>query len=119
MLILAVVQTGLAVMTMGGKLAEQFSAIVDLAAVTNLIPFVLSMAAVAAIQRAENAPKSKMALNTTVALLGNIYSFYALYACGERAMLLGGMATFFGWVVYGKIKANEMDAGIATAADEA
>ncbi|MDP8163158.1 putrescine-ornithine antiporter [Pasteurella skyensis] len=119
MLILAVVQTVLAFMTMGDKLAEQFSAIVDLAAVTNLVPFVLSMAAVAAMQRAENAPKSQMAMNTFVALIGNIYSFYALYSCGMVAMYWGGMATFLGWVIYGKIKADEMDAGIAKASDEA
>lgn len=42
-----------------------------------------------------------MKTNTVIALLGTIYSFYALYASGEEAMMLGALVTFSGWTFWG------------------
>jgi putrescine:ornithine antiporter len=34
-------------------------------------------------------------------VIGTVYSFYALYASGEEAMMLGALTTFAGWSFWG------------------
>lgn len=114
MIILGIVQTGLTLMTISPSLIKQFDAIVNLAVVTNLIPYVLSMSAIMVIQRIEGKDAlepSKASLNSFLAMVGVAYSFYALYSSGMEAMFWGGLATFFGWVIYGKVAAGKYDAG--------
>ncbi|MGL5222598.1 MAG: hypothetical protein ACRC8I_06770, partial [Plesiomonas shigelloides] len=71
--------------------------------VTNLIPYILSMAAVFIMQRLAKIPASKARFANVIAFIGAIYSFYALYGSGELAMMWGAIATFFGWTLYGFI----------------
>lgn len=101
MLILGCIQTLLALMTISPSLTKQFNSLVDLAVVTNLIPYVLSMAALIPMQRYINLTKGQIKFNTIIAIIGTIYSFYALYACGPEAMLMGSLVTFSGWTFYG------------------
>lgn len=101
MLILGGIQTLLALMTISPSLTKQFNSLVDLAVVTNLIPYVLSMAALIPMQRYINLTKGQIKFNTIIAIIGTIYSFYALYACGPEAMLMGSLVTFSGWTFYG------------------
>ncbi|EAP4732887.1 putrescine-ornithine antiporter [Salmonella enterica] len=101
MLILGGVQTCLALMTISPSLTKQFNSLVDLAVVTNLIPYVLSMAALIPMQRYISLTQRQIKFNTFFAIVGSIYSFYALYACGPNAMLMGALVTFSGWTFYG------------------
>lgn len=48
-------------------------------------------------------PPRKAKPANLVALLGAIYSFYALYSSGEEAMLYGAIVTFMGWTLYGLV----------------
>ena len=109
MIILCVVQTLLSLMTMSPSLSEQFDVLVNLAVVTNLVPYVLSMSALYVMQKVSNVPAGEMKVTTFVALIGNIYSFYALYGSGAEAMLGGGLVTFFGWVIYGQVAGKKFD----------
>lgn len=101
MIILGVVQTLLALMTISPSLNKQFNSLVNLAVVTNLVPYVLSMAALIPMQKLAGIHGGQMKTNTIIALLGTIYSFYALYASGEEAMMLGALVTFSGWTFWG------------------
>ena len=103
MILLTVIQTGLALMTISPSLIKQFEILVNLAVVTNLIPYILSMAAVFIMQRLAKIPASKARFANVIAFIGAIYSFYALYGSGELAMMWGAIATFFGWTLYGFI----------------
>ena len=109
MIILCIVQTLLSLMTMSPSLSEQFDVLVNLAVVTNLVPYVLSMSALYVMQKVSNVPAGEMKVTTIVALIGNIYSFYALYGSGAEAMLGGGLVTFFGWVIYGQVAGKKFD----------
>ena len=109
MIILCVVQTLLSLMTMSPSLSEQFDVLVNLAVVTNLVPYVLSMSALYVMQKVSNVPAGELKVTTIVALIGNIYSFYALYGSGADAMLGGGLVTFFGWVIYGQVAGKKFD----------
>lgn len=101
MVILGVVQTGLALMTISPSLNKQFNSLVNLAVVTNLVPYVLSMAALIPMQRLASVSGGQAKMNTGIALIGTIYSFYALWSSGEEAMMLGALVTFSGWTFWG------------------
>lgn len=101
MLIITVIQSLLSLMTISPSLNKQFNILVDLAVVTNVIPYLLSMAALAVLLKVENASESKYKVTTFVAFIGSIYSLYALYAAGEQAMLYGSIVTFIAWTLYG------------------
>ena len=75
--------------------------LVDLAEVTNVIPYLLAMAALAVLLKAENVAPQKYKTTVFVAFIGSLYSIYALYAAGEQAMLYGSIVTFIGWTLYG------------------
>ena len=94
-------QTLLSLMTISPSLNKQFNVLVDLAVVTNVIPYLLSMAALAVLLKTENVPQPKYKKTVLVAFIGSVYSIYALYAAGEQAMLYGSIVTFIGWTLYG------------------
>lgn len=101
MVTITAIQSLLALMTISPSLNKQFNVLVDLAVVTNVIPYLLSMAALIVLQKVEKVPENKAKVTALVALIGSIYSLYALYAAGEEAMLYGSLATFVGWTLYG------------------
>ena len=103
MLAIVIIQSGLSLMTISPSLNSQFNVLVNLAVVTNIIPYILSMAALVIIQKMANVPSSKAKPANFVAFVGALYSFYALYSSGEEAMLYGSIVTFLGWTLYGLV----------------
>ena len=101
MVTITALQTLLSLMTISPSLNKQFNVLVDLAVVTNVIPYLLSMAALAVLLKAENVAPQKYKTTVFVAFIGSVYSIYALYAAGEQAMLYGSIVTFIGWTLYG------------------
>lgn len=101
MLILAIIQTILSLMTISPSLSKQFNSLVDLAVVTNLIPYILSMAALIPIQRLYKVSNKTHVTILATTIIGSIYSFYALYSSGSDAMMMGSIVTFAGWSLYG------------------
>ncbi|SQA96751.1 Putrescine transport protein [Cedecea neteri] len=90
-------------MTISPSLNKQFNVLVNLAVVTNIIPYILSMAALVIIQKLAKVEAGKARMANVIALIGAIYSFYALYSSGQEAMLYGAMVTFLGWTLYGLV----------------
>lgn len=109
-------QTLLAFMTVSPSLDKQFTVLLDLAVMTNLIPYLLSMSALVALQKIERVPPLLARRANIVAVLATIYSLYALYATGETAMMWGGIVTFAGWMLYGFV-APKLQARDAAAAN--
>ncbi|WP_035688540.1 putrescine-ornithine antiporter [Avibacterium paragallinarum] len=101
MITITAIQTLLAFMTISPSLNKQFNVLVDLAVVTNVIPYLLSMAALAVLLKYSNISRNKYKITLFVAFIGSLYSIYALYAAGEQAMLYGSIVTFIGWTLYG------------------
>ncbi len=69
MLTIVIIQSGLALMTISPSLNSQFNVLVNLAVVTNIIPYILSMAALVIIQKVANVPPSKAKVRQTLLLL--------------------------------------------------
>ncbi|PJX19956.1 putrescine-ornithine antiporter (plasmid) [Advenella sp. S44] len=109
MVVLAIAQTMLSLMTVSPDLSTQFNSIVNLAVVTNLVPYILSMSAIIVLLKSAQVPQKQVLFVAAIAFIGNIYSFYALYSSGQEAMFWGGLVTFAGWVLYGKIVSTKYD----------
>lgn len=101
MITITAIQSLLSLMTISPSLNKQFNVLVDLAVVTNVIPYLLSMAALMVLLKVEKVQAQKAKVTVLVAFIGSLYSIYALYAAGEQAMLYGSIATFIGWTLYG------------------
>ncbi len=101
MLILLAAQVALSLLTISPELTKQFQRVVDLAVVTNLVPYVMSMAALITIQKVSSVPPRTALWTNVVAAIATIYSFYALYSSGVQALMLGGLCIFFGWTLFG------------------
>lgn len=108
MLVLVVCQTVLTLMTISPDLSKQFDMIVNLAVVTNLVPYLMSMAALMTIQKAAGITPKKALLANAVAYVAAAYSYYALYSSGAEAMMLGGIVTMLGWTLYGTVSRRFM-----------
>ncbi|MDR6607645.1 putrescine:ornithine antiporter [Pseudomonas synxantha] len=101
MLVLLAAQTALALLTISPDLSKQFDTLVNLAVVTNLVPYILSMAALMTMQKVSNVPEGKALATNVIALIAAAYSYLALYSSGEQALMLGGVATIFGYTLFG------------------
>ena len=101
MLILLAGQTALALMTISPDLTEQFDTLVNLAVVTNIVPYILSMAALITIQKVSGVEPQKAMFTNAIAIVAAAYSYLALYSSGAQALMLGGVATIFGFTLYG------------------
>jgi len=115
MTIIVSIQTLLSLMTISPSLSKQFEALVNLAVVTNIVPYILSMAALGVMQKQLKVPANKARVANVIAIIGALYSFYALYSSGETAVMLGAIATFFGWTIYGVISNKTPSVGIKAA----
>jgi putrescine:ornithine antiporter len=101
MLILLAMQTAMALLTISPDLAKQFDTLVNLAVVTNLVPYILSMATLMTLQKISNVPPNKALITNIVAYIAAAYSYLALYSSGAQALMLGGVATIIGYTLFG------------------
>lgn len=112
MIIVAILQSIFVIMSASPEFFSQFEAAVDLSVMTNLIPFIYSMGSILVIQKAAIG-KTDWATNFC-AVIGLIYSFYALYACGTQALVWGSLVTFLGIALYGIVSPKfDLQAAIA------
>lgn len=101
MVTITILQSFMSLMTISPSLSEQFETLVNLAVVTNIIPYLLSMGAVIVLMKAAKRAGSELKGTTFIAFIGSLYSLYALYASGFEAMTYGSIVTFAGWTLYG------------------
>src|SRR6476620_6173517 len=80
MIIMGIVQSVMALSTISPNLSEQFAALVNLAVVTNVVPYIIALSALFVMMRDAKVPESVFKRNAFVAVIAMLYSVYALYA---------------------------------------
>ncbi len=100
MLIMGVVQSLMALSTMSPNLSEQFAALVNLAVVTNVVPYVVALSATAVIMRNARVSSGIYTRNLAVATLAIVYSVYVLYASGMEAVMGGMLVMGLAWLIW-------------------
>jgi putrescine:ornithine antiporter len=103
MIILGVVQTALALSTISPSLSEQFGALVNLAVVTNVIPYILALSALPVMMKANNVQANVYTRNMVIGVIAMLYSVYALYASGGDAVMGGMLVMGVTYIIWGFI----------------
>src|SRR3974390_1192265 len=103
MVVLGIVQSLLALSTISPSLSEQFSALVNLAVVTNVVPYVVALSALMVMMQAAEVTGAQYRRNVAVALVAMLYSVYAIYASGKDAVLGGMIVTGLTFIFWGFI----------------
>ncbi|CAG9234550.1 Putrescine/proton symporter, putrescine/ornithine antiporter PotE [Paraburkholderia tropica] len=106
MIIMAIVQSLMALSTISPNLAEQFAALVNLAVVTNVLPYIISLSALFMMMREAGTEAAVYRRNAVVTVVAMVYSIYALYASGKDAVLGGMLVLAIGYVIYGFMAAR-------------
>lgn len=101
MIIMGFVQSAMALSTISPSLNEQFSALVNLAVVTNVIPYVLALSGLMVMMRNAGVTERVYRRNTFVATVAMLYSVYAIFASGKDAVLGGMIVMGIGYIIYG------------------
>jgi len=103
MVIMGIVQSAMALSTISPSLNEQFSALVNLAVVTNVLPYILALSGLMVMMRNAGVSQNVYRRNTIVAMVAMIYSVYAIFASGKDAVLGAMIVMGIGFVIYGFI----------------
>lgn len=103
MVIMGIVQSVMALSTISPNLSEQFAALVNLAVVTNVVPYIISLSALFVMMRDAKVEPGVFKRNAFVAVVAMLYSVYALWASGKDAVMGGMLVMGIGYVVYGFI----------------
>lgn len=103
MVIMGIVQSVMALSTMSPDLSKQFAALVNLAVVTNVVPYIIALSALFVMMRDNQVEPGVFKRNAFVAVLAMVYSVYALYASGKDAVMGGMLVMGIGYLVYGLI----------------
>jgi len=116
MVIMGVVQSVMALSTISPNLSEQFAALVNLAVVTNVIPYIVSLSALFVMMRKAKVEPGVYRRNSIVAIIAMVYSVYALYTAGKDAVMGGMLVMAIGYIIYGLIASRLSGAAARTAA---
>jgi len=103
MLVAGVLQTLMAFSTMSPDASAQFGKLVNLAAVTNIVPYITSISALMVVMYKAKTDAHTFRNNVIVALIAIGYSAYALYASGMEAVMGGMIVMMIGYLLYGFI----------------
>jgi len=101
MIVLGFVQTGLALMTISPTLSEQFSALVNLAVVTNVIPYIVSLSALVVMMKTAKVDEGLYKRNVFVLVIALAYSIFAIYASGKDAVMGGALVLGITFAIWG------------------
>jgi putrescine:ornithine antiporter len=101
MIVMGVVQTLLALSTISPSLSEQFGVLVNLAVVTNVIPYIISLSALFVMMRRAGVTDAVFKRNTVITVIAMLYSTYAIYASGKDAVLGGTIVLALTYLLYG------------------
>jgi len=103
MIAIALIQSLMAASTISPTLTKQFAVLVNLAVVTNVIPYIVALSALMVMMKIAGIGGSKYRVNVATALVAMLYSVYAIYASGKDAVLGGMLVTTIGFIIWGFI----------------
>ena len=103
MIVMAVVQSLMALSTVSPTLSAQISALVNLAVVTNVIPYIIALSALPLMMGLAGVRGTKYRRNVVIAVVAMLYSVYAIYASGQGAVFGGMLVTGVGFIIWALI----------------
>jgi putrescine:ornithine antiporter len=115
MIVMGAVQSLLALSTISPSLSEQFGVLVNLAVVTNVIPYIIALSALPLMMRRAGIDQRKYRTNVFIAVVAMLYSTYAIFASGKDAVMGGTIVMAIGFIIWGFIASRFITSRSATA----
>jgi putrescine:ornithine antiporter len=115
MIVMGIVQSIMALSTISPSLSEQFGALVNLAVVTNVIPYIISLSALMVIMKQSGVSPGVYKRNVAVLVVALLYSTYAIYASGMSAVLGATIVLAITYILYGFLATRFPSARVADA----
>jgi putrescine:ornithine antiporter len=106
MIVMGVLQSLMALSTISPTLGEQFSALVNLAVVTNVVPYLIALSSLPVMMRAAGIGAPRYQRTVMVIVVALVYSIYAVFASGKDAVFGGMLVLGVGYAVWGFIAAR-------------
>ena len=103
MVFMGIVQSVMALSTISPSLSQQFGVLVNLAVVTNVVPYIIALSALPLMMKTAGVDEAKYRKNVAVALVAMLYSVYAIYASGKDAVMGGAIVWGIGYLIWGFI----------------
>ncbi|MEN5301088.1 putrescine-ornithine antiporter [Pseudomonas sp. TWI628] len=103
MLTCAVMQSLIALSTLSPNASAQFGRLVNLAAVTNIIPYITSLTGLLVIMYKAQVDIAIFRRNSAIMLVAVCYCLYALYASGLEAVFGAALIMALGYLLFGFI----------------
>ena len=100
MVVMGVVQSAMALSTVSPNLSEQFSTLVNLAVVTNVVPYLIALSALPVMMLQAQVAQTKYRRNVTIAVVGMLYSVYVIYASGKDAVFGGTLVWALAFLIW-------------------
>jgi putrescine:ornithine antiporter len=110
MIVLAIAQTLLALSTISPSLSDQFAVLVNLAVVTNVVPYVIALSALPIMMQNAGVTGRPYRRTVAIAVVAMAYSVYAIYASGKDAVFGGMIVTGIGYAIWGFIASRFAEA---------
>jgi putrescine:ornithine antiporter len=110
MIVLAIAQSMLALSTISPSLSDQFAVLVNLAVVTNVVPYVIALSALPVMMQRAGVIGRPYRRTVAIAVVAMAYSVYAIYASGKDAVFGGMIVTGIGFVIWGFIASRFAEA---------
>ncbi|HEX7811663.1 MAG TPA: putrescine-ornithine antiporter [Burkholderiales bacterium] len=101
LIIMGVVQSVMALSTISPSLSEQFSALVNLAVVTNVVPYIIALSALVVMMKKAGVTSGVYKRNVIIGVGAMLYSTYAIYASGKDAVLGGMIIVALTYILWG------------------
>jgi putrescine:ornithine antiporter len=114
-----ILQTVMAFSTMSPDATAQFNKLVNLAAVTNLIPYVTSLTGLLIVMHKVKSDRRVFDRNTVVLMVAMAYSIFAIYSSGQEAVFGGMLVMALAYVMFGFIANRFGDLMTAVSTDSA
>jgi putrescine:ornithine antiporter len=106
MLLMGVVQSVMALSTISPNLSEQFSVLVNLAVVTNVIPYVIALSALPMMLELAGVDAAQYRRKVTVTVVALLYGVYVIYASGKDAVFGGVLVWSVAFLIWAFIAAR-------------
>jgi putrescine:ornithine antiporter len=103
MIVLGIVQSLLALSTISPSLSEQFGALVNLAVVTNVLPYIIALSALPLMMQAAKVAAAKYRRTLIISVVAMLYCVFALYASGMEAVMGGMLVLGIAYLLWGFI----------------
>ena len=116
LIVAATLQTFVALSTMSPNATEGFNKLIDLTAVTILIPYITSISALMVVMYKAGVERSVFTRNVVAVMIAMLYCFYALYASGMQAVMGATLVMMFGFLIFGFVAYRFVDTEAATEA---